>query len=301
MVDVVYTLVDTAGVSHTLGSGDAAGINVAPGAKGLGMPGFSINTDKLPYAPGGRARRISTPPTTIDIPLTIEAATATALETLLDNLAGWVLPGTENDDAPSTITFRVTATDGSSRELSAVCTGGLDDDDLLTAFGTTWQDTVLSLVVPDPYWSDIVDTVVTFSSTPPASASWFPYYPYNLAPTSVFSTQDITLGGQIEAWPVWTIIGPCSQPALRNLTTGDVFAIDTTVAAGDSITVDTRPIHKSVRRADGTNLWPQVVAGSVMWPLSVGLNSVRVELSETTLATSTSLTYRRRWARARRR
>jgi hypothetical protein len=301
VVDVAYTLVDTAGVSHVFGSGDAAGIGVAPGAKGLGVPAFAINVDKLPYAPGGRTRRISTPPAMVDIPLTMQAASAAALEALLDNLAGWVLPGTENVATPKTVRFQVLATDGTVREIEGICTGGFDDDDSLNAFGVNWQDTILSLLVPDPYWSDTTDTVVTFSSTPPASASWFPYYPYNLAPTSVFSTQDITLGGQIEAWPVWTITGPCSQPALRNLTTGDVFALDTGIAIGDTITVDTRPLHKSVRRADGTNLWPQVVAGSVMWPLDVGLNSVRVELSTTTLATSASLTYRRRWARARRR
>jgi hypothetical protein len=288
-----FALVDVAGVVHALDN--TTGVNVAAGPHGLGMPPVAVTGDKLPYAPGAALRRISTPPSTIEVPIEIAATTSALLDALLDTVRGWVLPGTELDALPSTVKLRVTRADGAVREIEGVYAGGLEGDDL--AGVETWHDAVLSLFCPDPYWSDAVDTTVTFTATPPASAAWFPYYPYNLAPASVFSTQDITNTGQVEAWPVWTINGPCSEPVVRNLTTGEVFAlVGLSLAVGDVVTIDTRPRRKSVRRADGTNLWPLASAGSALWPLRPGLNSVRVELVGTTADSSAVLSYRRRWA-----
>lgn len=134
MAEPSFALVDVNGVSHALAPDvNGYGIAVQVGAKGLGMPPLTVNSNKLPYAPGAALSRIATPPSTINIPLLIRASTPLLAESYLDQLAGWVLPGTERSAAPSTIRFQVTASDGVARELEGVCIGGLDDDDSMEA------------------------------------------------------------------------------------------------------------------------------------------------------------------------
>jgi hypothetical protein len=298
MTVLTFTLVDVDGSSHVLG--DATGIYLAVGAKGLGMPSLSVNSDKLPYAPGSRLRRIATPPSKVDLPLFIQAASAAALEQLLDNLSGWVLPGTENDDEPSTVRFQVLATDGTSREIEGVCLGGLDNEDTVEAMGDTWQNLVLSFEVSDPYWQDTTDTTHTFTSGA-GVRSWWAYWPYDLTPSNVFAEETISQTGQIETWPVWTITGPGSTPTLANLTTGASLELDVTLAAGDVVTIDTRPRQKTVTNQNGVNLFPSLSAASELWALAKGSNTLRVGMSSATIASALSLSYRRRWVRARRR
>lgn len=300
MTVLIFTLIDTSGVSHVLDI-NALGIDVAPGAKNLGMPTIAVNSNKLAYAPGGALTRVSTPPTEVDIPLFAQRSTAALLEQLLDDLTGWVHPGTERDATPKTIRFQALSSDGTSRELEGVCTGGLDDSDTLEAMGTTWQDLVLSLTCVDPYPRDASATVYTFTSGL-GIRSWWPYWPYDLTPSAVFAQEVITNSGQIEAWPIWTITGPGSDPTLTNLTTGEVLALSgLTLAAGDVVTIDTSEGVKTILNQNGVNLWPYATLASEMWPLGVGTNSIRVQMAGATGSSAVALSYRRRWSRLRRR
>ncbi len=289
-----FALVDVNGVERALD--DSTGVHVAMGSKGLGMPSISVSGDKLPYAPGETPRQVATPASVLDIPIYIEAATSALLDALLDTVRGWVLPGTERRTTPRTVLFRVTRDDGAEREIEGVYGGGLEGDDL--AGVETWQDGMLSLFCPDPYWRDIAATEVTFTSGT-GVRSWFPYWPYDLTPSSVFAEQTITNGGQVEAWPVWTITGPGSNPTLANLTTGEELSLVMELGAGDVVTIDTSEsgaTAKTIRDQNGANLWPLATPLSVMWPLEVGGTDVRVSLAGATVASSVELAYRRRWA-----
>lgn len=306
MSEPVFTLVDVNGVSHVL-DGDALGIGVAPGARGLGMPEITPNTTKLAGAPGGALARVSTQPTTVDIPLFAQRSTAALLEDLLDNLAGWVLPGTERNATPSMVRFQMLASDGTHREIEGVCVGGLDSDDSLEVMGATWQDLILTLECPDPYPRDVVATAHTFTSGT-GLTTWWPYYELQFMPSAVYAEETIANGGQIEAWPVITITGPGSNPTLTNLTTGEVLELSAngglSLVAGETVTIDTNErgaTRKTILDGGGANLWPYATPASDMWPLVVGDNLIRVQMDGATVASSVVLSFRRRWARGRRR
>lgn len=64
--------------------------------------------------------------------------------------------------------------------------------------------------------------------------------------------------GDLVAWPIITIRGPVAQPALTLVGAGKSLRLDTTLAYDQSVTVDTRPGHRTVLRSDGASL-----AGSV--------------------------------------
>jgi hypothetical protein len=80
-------------------------------------------------------------------------------------------------------------------------------------------------------------------------------------------------------YPVWTIIGPGSSLVLTNLTTNRTLTVNATVAAGDSIVIDTRPGQKSVRRGDGTNLLSSLVGDPELWSLTESVNQVSAVLT----------------------
>jgi hypothetical protein len=293
-VTIAFALVDTSGSVHALDA--TTGVNVLLGERGLGAPPIAVLEDKLPYAPGTALRRISTGPAVIELPVEIAAATTALLDALLDTVRGWLLPGTERSSSPGTVFLRVTRSDGAQREIEAVYAGGLEGDG--AAGVDTWQDAVLTLRAPDPYWRDVTATTFDFTSGEGIS-SWFPYWPYNLTPSAVFAEQSVTNSGQAEAWPVWTITGPGTDPTLTNLTTGEVLALDLALGAGDVVTIDTSERGakaKTIADQDGANLWPFASPTSVLWPLERGLNSIRVEMGNTDGSSSVDLSYRRRWA-----
>src|SRR5947208_2999323 len=45
--------------------------------------------------------------------------------------------------------------------------------------------------------------------------------------------------GTATTWPLWTITGPCTQPVIRNDSTGERLAFSLSLAEGDVLTVDT--------------------------------------------------------------
>jgi hypothetical protein len=290
---LTFALVDVDGVVRALD--DTTGVNVAVGSKGLGFPKVQPNGDKLPYAPGVALRRISTAPSVLDLPIELQAGSAALLDALLDTVRGWVMPGTERRATPRSVFLRVTRDDGAVREIEGVYMGGLEGDDM--AGVETWQDAILSLYCPEAYWRDVAEIISTFTSGGGAH-SWFPYWPYDLMPSALFSESTVTNTGQIETWPVWTITGPGTDVVLTNVTTGEELALTANgglvLAAGDVVTIDTRV--PSITNQNGVNLFPYLSAGSSIWPLEVGANVIQVAMSGATVDSSVELAYQRRWA-----
>jgi hypothetical protein len=288
-----FSLVDTAGVTRLLDG--SLGVEVKLGVRGAAFPVVTPVTDKLPHAPGVSLRRLGTAMGVIELPLTLKAASSALLDGVYDNLRSWVVPGTERGD-PDMVYLQVTRDDGAQREIEALGVLGPGDD----ALGfPLWQRTTLTLFCPDPYWQDQSDTLVTFTNGT-GTRSWWPYYPYDLTPTSTFAIQTVVNSGNVEAWPVWTISGPATNPVLVNVTTGEFVAfIGLSLVAGQVLTLDTRERGENSKRVydnNGSNMWPYVSPTSGLWPLEVGSNQVLVQMSGTTGATAASLSYRRRWA-----
>lgn len=289
-----FSLVDVNGTSRALDG--SLGIYVRRGMRGGGYPDIKPSGDKLPYAPGVALRRVETAAGIVEVPLRAERSTQALLETLLDDLRGWVLPGTERNNTPSTVKLQVTGAGGAVREIEGVATLDRGDDG---AGWTKWQLYILTLFCADPYWRDASASTFTFTSGT-GVRTWWPLYDLDLTPSAVYAEQTITLGGHVEAWPIWTITGPGSDPTLTNLTTGEVLALEgLTLLAGDVVTVDTSErgeTAKTITNQNDANLWPYASPTSQLWPLGVGANDVRVQLANTSGASSVALDYRRRWA-----
>ena len=101
--------------------------------------------------------------------------------------------------------------------------------------------------------------------------------------------------GDAGAWPVWTIDGPGTDIALRNLTTGAYLATSQALVAGDQLVIDTRPDAKTATLNGTTNVYSTLDPQGSLWRLQPGDNDLQLEVGGATAATLITLTYRKAW------
>lgn len=77
--------------------------------------------------------------------------------------------------------------------------------------------------------------------------------------------------GTFPAVPVWTVVGPATNPRITNDTTDFYVQIDTTVGAGQTLVVDFS--EKTVMLA-GTSIYNSLNTGSRWWQLEPGNNDI---------------------------
>jgi hypothetical protein len=108
-------------------------------------------------------------------------------------------------------------------------------------------------------------------------------------------SQIIDAGGDVEAYPLWTITGPGGSLILHHLDTGQKLVLNAPIAVGQTVTIDTRPQLQTIVDQAGTNLWPYADVGSALWPLQPGSNNVALLLSGANTNSAINLAYTRRW------
>lgn len=192
-------------------------------------------------------------------------------------------------------TLTVIADTGEARHLPCYCIEGLEGDEAVdvTLPGAWWR-MVLKFYAPDPWWlgeTQVIDVGLG------SSGVFFPIPPVNLGASTVQGQFVIDLSdSDAPTFPVWTITGPGSSVVLTNETSGREITVSASLAAGDTIVLDTRPDRQSVRRGDGTNLMGAVTSDPALWSLLDGVNVVTVALSGSTSDSRIHGTFQPRYA-----
>jgi hypothetical protein len=194
--------------------------------------------------------------------------------------------------------LRAILADGTARELTGVrYWSGMTGDETRGVASANHLSQVVTFRAFDPFWYDTTDIVRTVAGG--NQTAFFPLLPLHLSEGAIGVGNLIENDGDAPAWPIWTVQGPATGITITNGTSGDVLAMPTVVLTGSQfLTIDTRPLHKTVARDDGTNLYQYLSAGSVMWPLTEGRNDVTVAVGGSGLSTLATVRYRRRWLMA---
>lgn len=259
------------------------------GATGRWMPPVQAYEEEVPERHGTLLRSIRFQARDVVVPVLLDGSDRTDYRTTIRSLAASLNPLRGDGKLVAT------AEDGSVRELPCRYMDGLGFSEDLPVHGRP----SLLFRAFDPFWQDADDTTETFEYTGAAVGSWFPMeFPITLLQSQVFASPTVDNTGDVEAWPVWTIEGPMSDLTLSNETTGASLSLTYTVAADNSIIVDTRPGMKTVELNASTNLYPYLVRSSSLWALHPGENEVSVEVGGATADTVVTLAYRRRWLAA---
>lgn len=279
--------IDTDSVAHPM-SDASAGMAIFWGMRDRFMPRFKFVEEAVPGRPGARHRAVRGEVREVTIPVLFRDTSPAALRATLRTWLGWL------DPQRGTGILRVTDDGGAQRELNCRYSGGLEIDESMGQLWGSRQGQKGSVVfrAVDPWWYDVDDTVLSFALA--SGSAFFPFFPLVLAPSELLDTPTpIDNTGDVEAWPVWTITGPATNPVLSNLTTGKVLELTITLAAAELLTIDTRPGRKAITLDDGSNLFGTRTATSSLWPLVRGSNQLQIELTSATSASRVDLAYRR--------
>ncbi|KAB2344885.1 phage tail family protein [Actinomadura rudentiformis] len=264
---------------------------------GLGSPPATVTSTAIPgggtlpsdYLPGQRQ---------IVIGLDVHHPEQPRFLALLDRLhrALW----TERYGVPAPATLTVARPDGTIRRLLVLCTSGFEqtDADAARSGYTTSTEFALTFVSTlDPMWLGAPVRLVF--ETGAASPGVPPLPPVQLRALRGFDTETVTNPGNGDAHPVWIITGP-GRPTMTNNTTGRSFGLSTTLTAGESVTIDTRPANQQAIDNSGQDRWNDLVKTSPrdLWSLPSGESRVTVQMAEAGSTSRVELTFMTRWLRA---
>lgn len=185
-----------------------------------------------------------------------------------------------------------TAPDGVQRKLVCQCVAG---PQMTEQHGTTQLPRMLAFMLifraRDPYWYDLSAHTVTYALG--ASTVFFPIFPLVLSPSTLHSTTPVTVDSDVEVWPVWVCTGPFI--GVRFELGGSLLRLSYAAAAGEVVTIDTRPGVKTVVSSTVGNIFTSLDS-TQMFPLEPGANALDVQIIGGTAAVSkVVLTYYARW------
>jgi len=249
---------------------DNVNIFTPVGMDGELAPPFGFQEQSSPLIPGSVVTAIYVTPRSLAWPLIIRDSDREALIERVRGILSILNPQLGDGQ------LVVTHGSKTGRLLNCRYRSGLTAINESQGITTTRQ--VITFYAADPFWYAPSPTELTAQQNfaPP---NFFPVLPITLATSSMETTAALENGGDVPAYPVITILGPATSVIVTNTTTGKLVEIDSSIAAGETITIDARPRTRSVRDQDGINQFSLLTADSSMWPLEVGTNSITIEIS----------------------
>jgi phage-related protein len=279
----IISWIDANGVEHILT--DQPDINITIGPSGRYMPPIETSEDEMPFQHGSKPRKTKVKAREMDFPTEVYGKTQMDIRYKLRQLLRMF------DPLKGMGRIKSVSPDGSVREISCLYQGGLE----ISESGMIRENFVLVLKAYDPFWNETITQVKTF--TPGQPATFFPMFPFRLTSSSVFADDTIENEGDVEAYPEWIITGPGENINLKNLTTGEVLKLDTSLQEGETIIINTQPRTEKmpIVKGDGTNLFHTMSDESSRWTLQEGKNNIRIEMSGANLQSSVQVSYKKRY------
>lgn len=271
-----FTFARTVG-TWTGGNGDliyltdcALGIDWQAGRSGTDMPKFDLGSSPNPAGHGSIPGPVRALDRTVILPTLIH----------MDRWEDWrsvqqrFLRALNPLDGAGELA--ISQPDGSTRYLTATYETGAEGQDIVDYRGLWFRKYPVQLHAFDPFWRGPELGPVHFGNVASAGFLTPPFLPLKLAQSQVLGTNVIDNQGDVETWPIWLAGGPFTVLTLRNDSTGQELTLNHPTLVGETVTIDTRPVIKSVKDGLGANLWPQLATNPQLWPLRPGFNTVTI-------------------------
>ncbi|MFD6149370.1 phage distal tail protein [Streptomyces sp. NPDC060243] len=122
-------------------------------------------------------------------------------------------------------------------------------------------------------------------------------FPFTIAgdPAAVGRPGYLQVEGTAPTWPVLRVAGPCSNPTITHVTSGRSLTVQTTLAVGEWVEIDTRPGWRTVLRNNGGAAPLTPTSRIDLFRFTPGLNEVRWTATDNTLTSSLALTWWPAW------
>jgi hypothetical protein len=158
-------------------------------------------------------------------------------------------------------------------------------------FASGVKEVPFRLVASDPaIYDDSVESETLPPFTPAGGFSWPAAWPISWGAAGTGGTGTVTLGGDWESWPTFTISGPSSgtltNPIIENVSTGDRLALNNnggvSMSPGQSLIIETHPARRSIAFSTGASRRGKLSDDSDWFPLLPGANQLRFRASGST-------------------
>ncbi|MFD8527807.1 hypothetical protein ACFV0L_10405 [Streptosporangium canum] len=244
--------------------------------KGFDAPPFTIHYDEMPALDGARERHVRAQSRELFIPLFFYARDRPSLLGLKRQFLASLNPAY----GPGRISVK--EGDGSERFVNAYYVSGAEGDEGRDKAGFVWLKYGLVLRAMDPYWHSFVPVVIDFQAASGEVRPFFsvPFLGLNISRShSLNGESEVTITGDVDTWPDWIISGPFTKVTFTNTITERSFVLNRTTLAGEQVKITTSPGNKAVVDADtGDNLWNFLGPNPDLWPITPGLNRVRIDV-----------------------
>lgn len=258
------------------------------------MPPYEFATDVLPTRHGEILLQVRTGARTVKVPLLVEAADASTMSDWLRTFA-YRLDPLRGDG-----TLRVITEWGDTRDLTCRYRRGLEGDASVENANPLWRFLNLEFYAADPYWQSATESTLQVAAS--NATTFFPFFPLILPLTGQSIDTTTYNDGDVHAYPIWTVHGPFTMFRATNLDTGELFQLDYSAGASDVVIIDTRPDrvtpYLQALGIDDGNLFSYLTEASELWTLPPGTTNLRIEFSNTTSATTASVSFRWRYRSA---
>jgi hypothetical protein len=279
-----FAWIDADGAEHALDYA-TTGYMVLPGVRGRWLPPVDWVEDGIPYIDGAVLRDVNVRPLEWDLPLLVTGTTPAQLHQRVRDLVTWMAP--QRGDG----IFVNTAADGETRRLTC----RVDSIDFVED-NPPHRRVVVGLHAADPYWYADADETETWSQNFGLPSPPFPVtFPWLFPSNILFAAATVDNPGDVESWPSWRIVGPGTNPSLRNVTTGETMVFSRTLGLGESILVELTRDAVSITDGLGTKLFSTLSNPSVAWAIQPGINNIQVGMADATSDSYVTLTYRPRF------
>lgn len=118
-------------------------------------------------------------------------------------------------------------------------------------------------------------------------------FPFVIAgdPAAVGRPGYLEVKGTAATWPVLRVAGPCSNPTITHVASGRTLTVQTTLAAGEWVEIDTRPGWRTVLRNNGGGAPLALTSRIDQFQLTPGVNEIRWTATDNTLTSTLAVTW----------
>ncbi|MFL6072743.1 MAG: phage distal tail protein [Mycobacteriales bacterium] len=162
-----------------------------------------------------------------------------------------------------------------------------------TPYTFTWS---VQLTAPDPLRYGAATYTASCGLPQPAHGITFPIaaWPLDFGQPAG-GALPLPNAGTAASWPVWTVTGPCDNPAIRNASTGEWLAFGLSLAGGDTLWVDTAARTVRLGAPDGPSRRAALLAGSSWFGLPPGRTTVTFDARRTDTPAVLAVSWRDAW------
>lgn len=180
------------------------------------------------------------------------------------------------------MTLTVAEPDGTRRHIFCYYVRGAEGDGDKSQTGRNWVRYSLELRAPDPYWrgETLHEEWQAGNAYLFLGGDQSKFLPFRVSSSQTFGETSFENPGDVDSYPIWTIVGPTNGGIVLTRTTADyptqTISLSSVLSPAQSLTIDTRPDRLTITDNSGANRWPQLDDGSTLWRITPGTNLITV-------------------------